>query len=177
MIDLYVDDCLFERESAVTGGGSINAFDGLFFNPSVVVERSKFIECSVTGVGVKVGGAIGFLRVKDGKIFDTMFLRCSAASGKGGAIFILRGLITIIENCTFVSNSADDGGGMYVDNTEFSTLQISVNISSSTFHDNFALGTSSNGNGGSIHVDGSVFLGLHTCTFVNETAKGRGGLI
>jgi MYXO-CTERM domain-containing protein len=97
----------------------------------------------------------------------------------GGAITILGGGATI-EGCTFESNRAFDGGGI------FATGAVALHISGSHFSENKAVGYTGDdedlysdytGDGGAIHISGQGTLSIEGTSFWKNNAYDDGGAI
>ena len=154
---MAVNNSNFTRNSADEDGGAINNYYG-----TLTVNNSTFKENSVTwsnGITGFCGGAIinyGTLMVS-----NSLFMGNNASSG-GGAIENRKGDATV-NNSTFIGNKAMDAGAIGND--------ANLNVTSSTFEDNHALGNPDtySGLGGAIGNGGNLII--HFSRFIKNTAS------
>ncbi|MCL7764542.1 T9SS type A sorting domain-containing protein [Polaribacter sp. Z014] len=183
-------------------------------------KELSFTNLTFSNVTAKAGpGAV--LNANNADIGDVTFTNCNFNSNtvlkpgsvkNGGAIFyggtnVVAGRTLTVTNCTFTSNSTDDGGGaLYVggnsklilSNSTFKTNSASgaggggaieigstttANISGCLFDGNFT--THANGHGGALNYNVPITdpvtltaqLTLSNSTFVNNTSSNRGGAV
>jgi len=119
------------RNSGGNGGGAVTLNSGN--KAQIVVTDSKFINnYQKDGYG---GGAAYIL----GNVtFRNTLFQGNSTGATGGAISVMNGN-PVIENCTFVSNSAKDGGAINI-NSVYGVAN-TVNIVNSTFLNNSATGS------------------------------------
>ena len=119
------------RNSGGNGGGAVTLNSGN--NGKIVVTDSKFINnYQKDGYG---GGAAYIL----GNVtFRNTLFQGNSTGATGGAISVMNGN-PVIENCTFVSNSAKDGGAINI-NSVYGVAN-TVNVVNSTFLNNTATGS------------------------------------
>ena len=120
-ISVSVEGCSFVNNSGFrSGGGLYVAFDGENTNHTVTVSRSLFLDNNSGGRG---GGLLlAFLSSGDptspmlARVSDTEFVGNDASTGGGVAAIPADataglGVRVVLENCTFVRNSAAGFGG------------------------------------------------------------------
>ncbi len=143
-----VDLCLFSNNDATEGGGANISFGIVTLQNSkfsdntallgggllIVDNRSSVINCDFQGnLGFK-GGGIYCFQGADGNIIDCEFYNNTASlqnsqQAVGGAICCLASS-PLIQNCTMHLNSADSGGGIYINNSALPDIENCI-ISSS----------------------------------------------
>ena len=120
-ISITIEGCSFVNNTGFrSGGGLYVAFDGENTNHTVTVSRSKFLDNNSGGRG---GGLLlAFLSSGDptspmlARISDTEFVGNDASTGGGVAAIPADataglGVKVVLENCTFLRNSAAGFGG------------------------------------------------------------------
>lgn len=161
-----VENCTFEGNLARTGGAVYlaGASGGHFADCEFL---NNTVEPAVDSAGALVGGfGAGVLQIS---VIDT-FINCTFSGNSnlqrvGGGIFT-QDAFAVVDNCTFESNEANDGAGMYITSVD---EEIECLITNSTFSNNFAgrLG------GGAVVAGGTI--GWDNCTFENNEAAPGGG--
>ena len=160
---LIVSDCIFINNTIARsisrsyGGGAIYSNKvPLSVKNTVFKDNSAF-----------TGGAIYATTVSI--TLDNCSFYNNRAPGSysgGGAILIMQTGTSYINNCTFVNNSANDGGAISVTNGHI------LKLNSSVFADNSATGN--NGGGAAYLVTGSS---VTNCIFLNNTDAKNGRTI
>ncbi len=155
--DTVFDNCHFELNVAQRGG----AIDSSGQNTGVVIKNSTF--CSNTAS--QRGGAV-LADAASIEVYDSYFFLNDGGAQAGGAIDIDTALVTL-ERCTFESNTASRGGGVYKD------VSASGTMADCLFLKNSSTGTTDGG--------GGAFLGANllvtNCDFVgNSATRGGGGV-
>jgi predicted outer membrane repeat protein len=143
--ELNINNCWFENNNAkgigstgyvATGGAVVISLD--YVSPKAVINGTTFINNHVSDSGSNpdmAAGALYFLG-NELTIEDSSFI-ANTAEGRGGAFYIYDTKVDI-DNVTFESNSAINGGAIYADNN--------ANVKNSRFIDNTATE-----NGGAIY--------------------------
>ena len=119
------------RNSGGNGGGAVTLNSGN--NGKIVVTDSKFINNYQKDI---YGGGAAY--ILGNVTFRNTLFQGNSTGATGGAISVMNGN-PVIENCTFVSNSAKDGGAINI-NSVYGVAN-TVNIVNSTFLNNTATGT------------------------------------
>src|SRR6056297_1640229 len=161
-----VENCTFDGNLARTGGAVYlaGASGGHFADCQFL---NNVVEPDVDSAGALLGGfGAGVLQIS---VIDT-FINCTFSGNSnlqrvGGGMFTQDAFV-VVDNCTFDSNEANDGGGIYITSVD---EEIECFISNSTFTNNFAgrLGGASCVAGGTI--------GWDNCTFEDNEAPSGGG--
>lgn len=89
-------------------------------------------------------------------------------AGGNSRIFKIESANVLLENLKFENATADNGGAMYIDNSE-------VEINDSSFQNNTASGAS--GSGGAIAIMNDSYVNIQNSTFSGNTANLAGGAI
>ena len=154
--------------------GNNATFGGAIFveSANLIVENSTFENNKGVGVGssgtsnTQGGAIVVFPDDASAEITDSTFIANSA--NIGGAVS-LPGVTgdSVIDNCTFIDNTASaDGGALY-----FWTEGADVTVKDSEFVNNTAP------YGGAIENEGIGDLTVDNCIFTENTASARGGAI
>lgn len=151
--------------SATTGGGALHIQGS---GTSIYIGTSGFIE----NTSSQNGGALTIAsdQSKTVTIEDTLFKGNATAASKTGGAISLAGAGTTVLNVTrssFVSNSSNNGGGIYVSGTN-NTL----NLTNTTLVDNSVTGV-----GGGLNLNSSAKANIDHATMVQNSADGNGGAI
>lgn len=191
-VQFNVTNCDFVGCKALTFAGGIYSD-----NDALSLRNCRFIENSA--LSTDGGGAVMFSGSIS--IVDSSFERCQAPYGKGGSLFAFSVSGFTISRCNFTSNTALQGGAIYIiGNTAFasSIAQSNFNSNSATYLDvtlsygggaisinspgqmtvnnsNFISNTG--GSGGAVDVLDVVSLIFNTCTFSNNAAYSVGGVV
>ena len=153
--------------AALAGGGTVTftCSGTITLTTEIVISVDTTIDGSGQAVTISGANAVRVFTVNSGSTFKLNRLTVSAGSaGIGGGIYNL-GTVTV-NDCTFMGNNAQDGGGIH--NRQGSTL----NVSNCIFSGNSATLTHGGGiynDGGTLNVDNSFFSG--------NTAGNSGGAI
>lgn len=151
---LDIEDCVFEGNTAITGGA-------IFFDRSgtAMISSTKFIN----NVADDSGGAIqSNIKSNVTILSQTVFDQNVAANG--GAVAAHDNSNVSFDSTTFTNNKAlNSGGAMYIDEDAI------VSVSGSTFQSNSAI------LGGAVYVREKQLLLLQDSNFVLNTASLRGG--
>jgi hypothetical protein len=137
-----VENCRFENNTAYTGGGLATTIDasssyltviGCVFVSNSASDRAgglhnsstatRVFDSVFTGNSANNGG--GMYNFDSSPIIDNCVFRGNSAASYGGGIYNYDGGSATITNCSIVSNSAFDGGGIS------STLNCSTNVRNS----------------------------------------------
>lgn len=161
-LSVSFSNCTFTSNAATStkdnyGGGAIVIEQG----ESTVISFDKCVADGNTSSSANGHG--GFIYQKGGTINITdCEIKNSSAAKRGGAI--CTNAVLNVDNTTFASNSASNGGAIH---TEAGTVNISGNT---TFSKNSAT------NGGAIRSSGPVVLNIDNATFTENTATNGGGI-
>ena len=98
------------------------------------------------------------------------FANGNAGTNNGGGVELAAGDLTV-NNCSFASNQAANGGGIYATNTTGSPRTLS--ISGSTFAGNLA----ANGDGGGVYSLGTTNVSVTAGSFTINSATSDGGAL
>jgi predicted outer membrane repeat protein len=147
------------REAVIDGGDAIQLFD--VQGGTLILKNLKLTHANASMTegmplnGAAVSGTSG-ARLE---AYNTKF-QYSGADGQGGAIACVRYCSLLLDNCTFDSNSAIQGGGsVYIAGT--STLDVSDTV----FTNNLSP------NGGGILIEINSRLALRRSTFLHNKAE------
>lgn len=183
--EIFTNDCTFENNRAVNQGGVISVI-----NTNIDAQNCVFRNNVLTvGSLSPFGGAIymdGAGR-QDGHFkFDNCLFEeneaPSVGSSNGGGMYLFpyNDQITEITNCTFVNNSANQGGGFsfsggsgnFPDNwyPQTATSNFKIKFQNNTFDNNNADG---NG-GGAFIIKAQVIDAISDCIFKNNSANNNG---
>ena len=135
----------------------------------MVFNNLVFYKASGGGGGAFNLGHSSFTQVTHVKFNGCTFDECDGGTGNGGAITAGRYIDLTVENCTFINNSASQGGAVNAGNaTGFSAKFIN-----STFYGNSATTA-----GGALYSSPSTTdpTQVINCTFVGNTAPQGGGV-
>jgi len=173
-----VANCTFSGNTAGDDGG------GMYTSATETVINCTFIGNSANGGGGMYIGDRGDHSPL--MVIDCIFQENTAA-GRGGGVVAARSMAPTLTNCTFVGNTASDGGGMYnhfsdstVTNCSFSgntatddgggifSQQSSTTVANCTFSGNHGFK-----GGGIANFQGSPTV--TNCTFSGNTASMWGG--
>lgn len=175
--ELIVTNCKFTNNDRVDFsygrqyGGAISA-KGL---ERVTIEGCTFENNTTAGANPDIGGAVTILGTLHVKISNSTF-KDNTSEEYGGAIGIIdcghrnsgMGIYGLIENCTFIDNSAAHGGAIWIDNQGGQVL----NIKDCTFSNNQA---SEADYGGAVYSYYGIYTRVHIsgCNFetANDTVK------
>ncbi|MBR8537606.1 right-handed parallel beta-helix repeat-containing protein, partial [Carboxylicivirga sediminis] len=144
--------------------------DSNYFGGGIYARNGgTFIECTlIDNRGGLGGGAYCVSSVFDKCNFvnNRGWYSSSEYNGKGGGLYVHEE--SLITNCEFIGNLADnDGGGIFSSGSSFTNITFS--------------GNTAGNNGGAIctYADGATYNGgvYTTCTFINNSADGNGGAI
>ena len=151
-----ITKCLLSANISVAGGG------GIYNNNSSPIIDSTTISANTNTAGGTNGGGVYNSGLSSPQITNSLF-NGNYAKGSGGAIYHAAGYI---ENCTFLNNTAQSGGGIW-------TYNDNLLLTNSTFVSNGAL---SDGGGVWVQTGNNNFCRIINCTFsVNNTANTEGG--
>lgn len=188
--DPVVTDNIFENnESTSKGGGAIGIGDlgtGHSCSPTIVGNKIYYNSATSSGGGIFIcnadianfsentiqnnitqasGGGI-CIQKNSTVILESNDISDNTATANGGAVFIginYNGSPDVtIKYCTINGNSADNGGGIYLSQSE-------LDITYCSFSENTA-----STDGGGIYVLNSIST-IENCTFEGNTATGNGG--
>ena len=146
---------------------------GLFLqsvNGGLSLQRLNF----TYNVANKDGGAIGFLSGQFGTRVKECFLAHNVADRDGGAAAITtgngNGLLqagneVLIDSSMFYNNSASNGGGCFIDNSNIVTFNKCPMINNSATY----------GNGGALTINTGNTVLITTCSVFSNIAKSCGG--
>ena len=167
-----IDNCIFDGDYIeTTNTGDVWIQGGAIYlrvDDPYTISNSKFINC----YSEKEAGALYVQSNTNGRkilIVNTTFINNVAQSigqnsNGGGAIQVKQADIVILQNVTFINNTANQGGAVTVYDTKTNITFIDC-----TFDNN----TANNGNGGSIWAEKKFFI--YNTTIANSTASGYGG--
>lgn len=159
---LTLQNTFFINNHAVSDGETSKGFGGAIYDegPSTTIVDSKFEDNDAdhNGAGIYASNS------EEASIADTIF-RNNISEGYGGGIAINTSVT--LQNCTFESNEANDGGAVS------SHPSSSVNIQSSTFTANRATGIDEGGGGALFNYQGNLLI--QNSSFENNYAYGEGG--
>ena len=165
--NLNIIDCTFENNKAGNEWGSSSVeFNGsaIYSTQNINIQNSKFINNQVHNHGVIY--TTGTLSLN-----NSYFKSNGAVSRNDGSIggAIVANNINVIENCTFISNFAQDAGGsIFIAGRDSVT-----SIKDSTFEGSTSASAS---NGGAIFTYGVIDL-IENSTFKDISTSGDGGAI
>ncbi|WP_048186455.1 chitobiase/beta-hexosaminidase C-terminal domain-containing protein [Methanobacterium lacus] len=140
-------------------------YGGAIYNQGILnIINSTFTNNSIIGDDSTAGGAIysvGKLNVT-GSIFTNNSVSYSNGYNNGGAIYAISN--TLIKDCTFINNSAINGGAIYVSNTFTGNGYAYgiLNLTNSSFISNSA------NNGAAIYNSG--ISNVKCCNFISNKA-------
>ena len=182
-IDVLINNCLFQANTATKRGGAIHHNLATFSNHDMsYVTNCRFIQNKANeGGAIFIYPDTGKIHIKESEFIDNGSI---FKGSKGGAIAILfsfingnneRGIFLdpfIIENCAFQKNHSEQGGALYLDGRKLHLLNSLFN------HNNASMG-------------GAIFLGdgitsqvflppsktIENCTFYKNSAEENGGVI
>ena len=165
--NLTVSGCTFNNNDAGSGnnGGAIACFTGNSTVRYFTLSNSNFNN----NIAGNSGGAVSIVESVIASITGCNFTGNTATNGYGGAVHTdgngrTAPTSTTLSNCTFSSNSAYQGGGVYIDRADLS-------LSGSSFNSNTA-----GDNGGGLYSGiGSYPTSITNCTFTGNTAATNGG--
>lgn len=167
-----VTDCMFNNNTAYSGGGAISWVNGLISNCTFedntagmgggASDISGTIEhCRFLNNTAQVGGAIA---KASGTIFHSSFIDNSASPFVGGGIQI-SDASPIIQECLFENNTAGQGGGgIYSHDSDMQVLDCVFQSNSST-----------DDGGGGVYIDSYSQAVIQRCAFRDNTAWVVGG--
>ena len=167
-----IDNCIFDGDYIeTTNTGDVWIQGGAIYlrvDDPYTISNSKFINC----YSEKEAGALYVQSNTNGRkilIVNTTFINNVAQSigqnsNGGGAIQVKQADIVILQNVTFINNTANQGGAVTVYDT-----RTNITFIDCTFDHN----TANNGNGGSIWAEKKFFI--YNTTIANSTASGYGG--
>ena len=152
--NLTVVNCSFVNNTALFGSGIY------VYNTVLNVSGCSFLNNSAVGVGspgtsASSGGAIAGVSPKEVNIADSLFENNVAT--QGGAVKFNGGIVGV-NNCSFVNNTAEDGGGAIVVNWNGE-----LDVANSTFVNNSAK------NYAAAIYNVTKSLSLENNTFINNT--------
>jgi Chlamydia polymorphic membrane protein (Chlamydia_PMP) repeat len=150
-----VTGTVFERNSAVDGGGMYN-WDT--FEMSIV-------RCVFSANSAKVRGGGLFNYFTGPEIVDCTFSRNSSRE-EGGGIYNYRTYRQEVSNCIFSGNSAVSGGGIFTKRGNSST------VSNCEFHGNIVARV-----GGGLVYHRSSRPAVNNCAFTGNSAEAGGGMV
>lgn len=147
--NLKVIGCTFENNTAEECGGAIfTQKSGNGIIPSLSVDNSVFRNNTAKGKSRYGGGAIYVQQAADGvSIVNSIFEDNKCVDYGGGAVEIAQTNVALIDNCTFISNSAngedyktrsDYGGGAISFKGFYSDTRETLTVTNSLFLDNTA---------------------------------------
>ena len=192
--NLTLESCVFNGNKANVGGAifsesnssvtlrnstfiSNHAKDcdsGLCYGGALFVDKSGSVVidgCTFTHNSADVGGVLSLVK-SSASITNTEFSN-NKANESGGVIHAEDNTSVRVQNGTFISNSARDGGVMRIVSNEFMTVNTvsEVVIYSSWFSDNFA------SNDGAVIISDGNNLAFTECTFDKNRADDDGGVV
>ncbi len=185
-LEVEINDCEFESNSAFNGGGAIASLassltinnsefksnvcdtigggavylNGFIGEPVLTINECTFSDnqSKLNGGAILLTGANGACK-SENSIYEN---NSTFIVGQGGAICIESGSLKVT-NDAYLNNTALDGGAIY-------TAGDSLNIMGATFN-----GNNADANGGAIYVDESVIFTSNKNEIINNTAhKGAG---
>ncbi|CAG9326025.1 unnamed protein product [Blepharisma stoltei] len=188
-----MDNCTFTRSNATTGGGgailayssSILTIKNSFLTDSyskdvggVINSYESDLEVSKTVMKNYKWGAIYGSKMNSVKLENSQFLNGVGASG--GALTCVSCESITITSCTFESNTAEEGGALYLSTSSDTEITNPYIIKSSTFNSNSAiLGGGIYTNNINLNVSNSEFTGNNATTTETNTGSipttGNGG--
>eukprot|EP01128_Nolandella_sp_AFSM9_P011759 TRINITY_DN8686_c0_g1_i1.p1 TRINITY_DN8686_c0_g1~~TRINITY_DN8686_c0_g1_i1.p1 ORF type:complete len:1647 (-),score=527.88 TRINITY_DN8686_c0_g1_i1:40-4980(-) len=161
---LRLTDCKFNNCQAPTGAVAYVTEDGIL----------ELVNCEFTN-NFGSDGVAGVFHLKKGSIAATSCTftgnsvdTSTDGPGSGGVAFLEESSTGFFNDCTFTSNSAQDGGVFYVDDDVLGGSDLTV--TESVFTDNTAVGF-----GGALYYFGRS-LGLVNSQFVTNTASAGGAI-
>ncbi len=161
------------------GGGAIASDAGQNWNASlgsqIQIENATFIGNQAGNGGAIASGNAALIRIVNSSFQNNAGTKTGLFDG-GGAIYAKGGSTVIVQDTTFDSNQASNGGAIHL-------LNANLFARGTIFTDNQATNTNlANGGGGAIYVDegdpdhlGMVVLQLST--FDSNTAHPHGGAL
>lgn len=151
---LDIGDCLFESNTAITGGA-------IFFDRAgtATITSSRFISNTADESGGAIQSNIkSSVTILEQSIFDRN------QADEGGALASHDNSTLSLHDTTFIDNKAyTSGGAMYIDE------EASVSVVGSKFQSNSAV------LGGAVYVRDKKYLALEDSSFVLNAASSRGG--
>ena len=147
--NLIVIGCTFENNTADECGGAIfTQSAGIGITPTLTVSNSIFTNNTAKGRSNFGGGAIYVQQAADGvSIVNSIFENNKCIDYGGGAVEIAQTNVALIDNCTFISNSANGenektrsnyGGGAVSFKGYYDSVRETLTITNSLFLDNKA---------------------------------------
>ncbi len=182
--DIYVDDCLFENNSAGSGAAIYASF-GITVRNTVFqgnnasnrgtvylsgITSDSLLENVTFDQNLATGSAGGILFLGRKLTIDGMIATGNQSTGNSGGVLFVSGTAHAkqveIVNATFDGNKATDGGAIY-----FSSTGDPLDIQHSSF-----VGNEATDDGGALYVTGGI-LDVTNDTFSGNQAVGDGGAI
>ena len=148
-----IDNCTCDRNWAMTTGGVVQANE----NSSIIIKRSLF---AWNSAGVQGGVAI---ISSSSVLMEDSTIKNSIATTFGAAIIADRALEIVVNNCTFINNSAELGGAFY-------NYESDMTVNDSLFQNNSALRASS------LYVAANSSVFVTSSIFSDNAADEQGGV-
>ncbi|MGN1362769.1 MAG: hypothetical protein ACI4VU_03475 [Methanobrevibacter sp.] len=165
---INMTDCIFENMSYALFTSNGNFVNCTFINASAMVRNSLINSSKFIGFS----GSNPALTLITSNVYNTLF-----ENNAGGAIKAYQGIPMhhgvsyIIDNCTFVNNSAENGGAIGFETSSMTSGDRIAIINGCTFVNNSAE------YGGALAVDSSMNITVSNNKFINNTAKYGGALV
>lgn len=159
-------ECAFEQNIAFGYGG--NSYGGalLLCDGAPQLRNCTFKDNVTAGFdGVHAGGAVTNA-YSDCEMTDCSFIGNQAIDSMGGAVYNVHYSHSMIIDCTFEDNLAQQGGAICMDESG------DPNIIGCTFLANKAV---NNGRGGAVYHGDSCYSTFRNCHFLGNTSDGQGG--
>ncbi|MGK0364175.1 MAG: hypothetical protein ACI85O_001232 [Saprospiraceae bacterium] len=175
-----VENCIFEKNKCLSSGAGITIAN--VSGEGVTVENCQFLNNEAARGG-------GYCIIDATGTVDECLFSENIGTEIGGGIYTLytlaaNNLATTVNNCTFDSNVASNGGALFFGSDNGNNNQ--VNIQSSSFTNNVAsaIGTDPDPDGGAIGVQywegnpQNCTIQIVDCLIENNTSEGNiGGII
>jgi hypothetical protein len=158
--NMTVQECTFEKNISIYGGGIFNYGD-------LYVSGSNFLEnIADRGGGIMNKDSAADLYLNTSTFYsNTAAMDASLGSGVGGAIYNRLGAQADITRTTFISNTADEIGGV------FFVYASDIHVTNSTLSGNRA------GNGGALYVsEGTKSSFTNVTVYGSQVSNSYGGV-
>lgn len=145
-------------------GSGIRIYHASLNIENVIVENN-FTQAWAGGI---------FIQWSDSSYFKDSIIRNNFSNYRGGGLAILQSNV-IVQSVIIDSNSANYGGGVYIDNNDYSNS--SILIQNSEISNNHSMASGSFAGGGAMSINDSHDVTINNCTLNNNNSAHSGGAI
>jgi predicted outer membrane repeat protein len=171
----FISNCYFEGNTAPVGGAVDNYGSAMLIQDSIMRKNiAKPASKSTRSAQIQGGAyyAVGGALTISSTVFEDNSCQSNTNACNGGAMYFFNMDVVALQDCSFIANTADNGGAIFTDGIDTPRQSVFVFSGNNTFKRN-----SAEVNGGGIVIQGfyNTLFAIDSLNVFSENAADYGG--